>query len=58
MLDTVIQGGLVVFPQGPCQADLGIGPDGRFHAIALAGELILFHGDNDRIVWKPSSHQG
>jgi len=39
MLDTVIQGGLVVLPQGPCQADLGIGADGRFHAISLPGEL-------------------
>jgi dihydropyrimidinase len=39
VLDTVIQGGLVIFPQGPCQADLGIGADGRFHAFSLPGEL-------------------
>ncbi len=39
MLETVIQGGLVVLPQGPCRADLGIGEDGRIHAISLPGEL-------------------
>src|ERR1700682_5351433 len=39
VLDTVIHGGLVIFPQGPCQADLGIGADGRFHAFSLPGEL-------------------
>lgn len=43
MLDTVIQGGLVILPQGPCQADLGIGEDGHFHAIALPGELTGKH---------------
>jgi dihydropyrimidinase len=43
MFDTVIQGGFVVFPQGPCQADLAIGPDGRFHAIALPGTLTGKH---------------
>jgi len=43
MLDTVIQGGLVVFPQGLCQADLGIGADGRFHSISLPGELTGKH---------------
>ncbi len=43
MFDTVIQGGLVVFPQGPVQADLAIGPDGRFHAIGLAGTLTGKH---------------
>ena len=39
MLETVIRGGTVILPQGPCQADLGVGEDGRFHAIALPGEL-------------------
>jgi len=39
MLETVIQGGLVIMPQGPCQADLGIGADGRIHALALPGTL-------------------
>lgn len=43
MLDTVIQGGLVVFPQGPCRADLGIGEDGSFHAISVPGELTGKH---------------
>jgi dihydropyrimidinase len=43
MFDTVIQGGLVVFPQGPCQADLAVGSDGRFHAIALPGTLTGKH---------------
>ncbi len=39
MLETVIRGGLVVLPQGPGRVDLGIGVDGRFHAITAPGEL-------------------
>ncbi len=39
MLETVIKGGLVVFPQGPCQADLGLDADGKFHTISMPGEL-------------------
>jgi hypothetical protein len=36
MLETVIQGGLVVFPQRLYRADLAIGADGSFCAISVS----------------------